>query len=312
MQFDVQRMTELARQSLACQLSAQEDPFFPELTEYVEESLQGHADFTLLQLQLSDSNPTLANYFARVLRMVAAEEVVKALGNIKWRLVLFGVGVLVPPRTHWDLDQWGLAAEVLEAGLQTLWADSAHSVRLMPQPAPLSDLYALSPIQIRESLLELFAEHWSRTYTAPREDTRGGWVPIILPGVAALDPYAAKEFVHKTLTPGAVSEALSSIRHRFESFFEGSPGVPSVVMLPPCNWATVFSTVRLMHLRKVLRDEVRKDGGNWALRAGPRRLELTGFKAKQSYVFEFPEEPLETVSSLVTMAVENFGVRLVP
>jgi hypothetical protein len=309
-QLTASELLQLARLGVSPGPQGKVTQAFAKLAEGVEDFIVTGQDLGYVVAKARAEDAILSQYLQRVIRTVAAEEEVPAATDT-WRLILGGVGVLVPPGFDFQVDQWANAIEGLESGLASLWSDFAHAIVVMPEASPLDSLCRLRPQEVRSGLLQLFTDKWAEAFNLCEEPPADNWSAFVLPFVVAVDVESSKAFVQGELAPRAPTLAISGIKHRFESNFEDGAGRKTPFLLPPVDWANLFSFVRGMHFRKAVREFAAGHPGargDWVLKFDPPVLSLTNFKARVAREFLFPEETPDDVRMIAAAPATQLGI----
>jgi hypothetical protein len=313
-QMPVEEVLALAQSSLQAHLEQREDASFAALAERLDEAVIEEWDFAPLFERAAQLDPMLGQYLRRMARTVAAEDVVPA-GRSTYRLILAGMGVLLPPSLSPLSRTWRDAALSLESGLASLWAEDVHTVTVLRHPVSIERAHALSPTQTRSALLQGFAQRYSDEFQIPESESLGPRevAAYVLPLVIAAKPERAKEFMARQLAPGPLSPEFSALKHRFETQFESAgASTEAPALFPALSWANVFSVVRAMHLRKAVHAAIQKsqaDKSGWSLSFNAPKLVLSDPAGNVARDFHFPEESDSDVKGMVAPLVRQLGVR---
>ncbi|WP_150126538.1 hypothetical protein [Burkholderia cenocepacia] len=313
MQSLLEEVFVLAQRSLQAHLEQRDDLDFASLAEKLDEAVIEEADFGPLFERASGVDPMLAQYLRRVARTVAAEDVVPA-GRTTYRLVLAGMGVLMPPGLSPLSRTWRDVALELESGLAAMWAEYVHTVTVLRHPVTVERACAMSPTQTRSALLQGFAQRQAEEFEVPENESFGlrELAPYVLPLVIAVKPEHAKDFIARELAPGPLSNAFSSLKHRMEAKFEAADvSTTAPALFPPLSWSNVFSVVRAMHLRRAVQTTIaassKKEG--WSLVFNAPWLCLQDPAGRSTKEFHFPEETASDIQAMVAPLVQKLGLR---
>lgn len=304
-----QRLLRLAAQCLEEERQGAEGVSFQELASIIDELIDNRESFTELIEQARQDSPILGQYLLRVCRSVASEAEFEIDGHSR-RLVVGGIGLLLPSELELSHPTWVKAVTKLTNGLSALWVDEVESVGVSQAPCALGSLALLSPTGLREEASRVFNGSNSFEGLAFESPTEHGWQPYVIPFIAVLEPSKARDFVRKALMPGAPTQVLMALKHRFESCFEEA-GLTPPLMFPPSSWPNIFSMMRAVHFRKVARSLISEHPQNyrsWALNFCTPTLELTNFPARVASSFTFPEETAADVAAMVGPLVKEFDI----
>jgi hypothetical protein len=227
-------------------------------------------------------------------------------------LVLFGVGLILPPATDLSGPAWLSALSALQAGLAAYWADTVQSLVISPTALELDVLYDMPCNEIRRGMLELFSDRSSPVFRPVAKRSGSEWAMYVVPCVATVPVGTAPQFVSKALLPGAPTNPLMQLKHRVESFLETACSVEQApMMLPPSNWANLFSFVRGMGFRKIARELIQatpEAKTQWSLSFQNKKLTMANFRARKQFEFSFPEETLADIQSLVVPTAQSLSL----
>ena len=316
LQLPTEELFALAQSSLQAQLEQREDESFAALAERLDEAVVEEWDLQPLFERAGRLDPLVAQYLVRVARTVAAEDVVPA-GRTTYRLILTGMGVLLPAGLSPLSRAWRDAAPGLESGLAALWAEDVYTVTVMRQPVSLERAYSLSPTRTRSALLQGFAQRYADEFLIPENESLGhkDLTAYVLPIVIAARPERAKAFMTTHLAPGPISAQFSALKHRYESSFEQvvqetGPGAETPGVFPPLSWTNVFPVTRAFHMRKSVHQTLKAAAGRhgWSLSFRSPRLALHDPAGSKVRDFYFPEETDFDMQRIVAPLVKQLGI----